>query len=96
MVEAHAFIFGTPTRFGVMSAQIRSFLDHTDPITEWLHANSLPALQLWTSEVPGRYGGRFMSAPFCHRPNVRPARMAAPNASTVARHRSTAPSIEPA
>ncbi len=32
MVEAHAFIFGTPTRFGMMSAQIRSFLDHTDPM----------------------------------------------------------------
>ena len=29
MVEADAIIFGTPTRFGMMSAQMRSFLDHT-------------------------------------------------------------------
>ena len=27
--EAHAIIFGTPTRFGMMSAQMRAFLDRT-------------------------------------------------------------------
>lgn len=29
LTEAHAIIFGTPTRFGNMCAQMRSFLDHT-------------------------------------------------------------------
>jgi NAD(P)H dehydrogenase (quinone) len=32
--EAHAIIFGTPTRFGNMAAQMRNFLDQTGPL--WL------------------------------------------------------------
>lgn len=29
LLEADGIIFGTPTRFGMMTAQMRSFLDHT-------------------------------------------------------------------
>jgi NAD(P)H dehydrogenase (quinone) len=32
--DAHAIIFGTPTRFGNMAAQMRNFLDQTGPL--WL------------------------------------------------------------
>jgi NAD(P)H dehydrogenase (quinone) len=32
LVEADAIIFGTPTRFGMMAAQMRQFLDTTGPI----------------------------------------------------------------
>jgi len=32
LVDAHAIIFGTPTRFGNMAAQMRNFLDQTGQI----------------------------------------------------------------
>jgi NAD(P)H:quinone oxidoreductase type IV len=32
LAEAHAVIFGTPTRFGNMAAQMRNFLDQTGPL----------------------------------------------------------------
>ena len=32
LVDAHAIIFGTPTRFGNMAAQMRNFLDQTGPL----------------------------------------------------------------
>jgi NAD(P)H dehydrogenase (quinone) len=32
LTEAHAIIFGTPTRFGNMAAQMRNFLDQTGPL----------------------------------------------------------------
>ncbi len=32
LTEAHAIIFGTPTRFGNMCGQMRNFLDQTGPI----------------------------------------------------------------
>jgi NAD(P)H dehydrogenase (quinone) len=32
LADAHAIIFGTPTRFGNMAAQMRSFLDQTGPL----------------------------------------------------------------
>jgi len=34
LADAHAIIFGTPTRFGNMAAQMRNFLDQTGPL--WL------------------------------------------------------------
>lgn len=34
LTDAHAIIFGTPTRFGNMAAQMRNFLDQTGPL--WL------------------------------------------------------------
>jgi NAD(P)H:quinone oxidoreductase type IV len=34
LADAHAIIFGTPTRFGNMAAQLRNFLDQTGPL--WL------------------------------------------------------------
>lgn len=32
LADAHAIIFGTPTRFGNMPAQTRNFLDQTGPL----------------------------------------------------------------
>jgi NAD(P)H dehydrogenase (quinone) len=32
LADAHAIIFGTPTRFGNMTAQMRNFLDQTGPL----------------------------------------------------------------
>jgi NAD(P)H dehydrogenase (quinone) len=32
LADADAIIFGTPTRFGNMAAQMRNFLDHTGPL----------------------------------------------------------------
>ncbi|MGB2666801.1 MAG: NAD(P)H:quinone oxidoreductase [Candidatus Acidiferrum sp.] len=32
LADAHAIIFGTPTRFGNMAAQMRNFLDQTGPL----------------------------------------------------------------
>ncbi len=32
LTDAHAIIFGTPTRFGNMAAQMRNFLDQTGPL----------------------------------------------------------------
>ena len=37
LAEAHAFIFGTPTRFGNMSGQMRNFLDQTGRL--WLNGS---------------------------------------------------------
>jgi NAD(P)H dehydrogenase (quinone) len=46
--EAHAIIFGTPTRFGNMAAQMRNFLDQTG--------------QLWLKgALVGKVGGVFAS-----------------------------------
>lgn len=48
MAEAHAVLFGTPTRFGMMSAEMRAFLDATG--------------QLWMSGgLIGKVGGVFTS-----------------------------------
>jgi len=35
LADAHAIIFGTPTRFGNMAAQMRNFLDQTGPL--WMN-----------------------------------------------------------
>jgi NAD(P)H dehydrogenase (quinone) len=32
LTDGHAIIFGTPTRFGNMAAQMRNFLDQTGPL----------------------------------------------------------------
>jgi NAD(P)H dehydrogenase (quinone) len=32
LADTHAIIFGTPTRFGNMAAQMRNFLDQTGPL----------------------------------------------------------------
>lgn len=49
LAEAHAIIFGTPTRFGNMSAQMRHFLDQTG--------------RLWLSgSLIGRIGSVFASS----------------------------------
>jgi len=49
LAEAHAVIFGTPTRFGDMTAQMRTFLDRTG--------------QLWASgALVGKVGSVFTSS----------------------------------
>eukprot|EP01156_Anaeramoeba_ignava_P006664 Anaeramoba_ignava/a349220_4.p1 GENE.a349220_4~~a349220_4.p1 ORF type:complete len:208 (+),score=18.13 a349220_4:119-742(+) len=51
--EADAIIFGTPTRFGVMAAQMKQFLDSTG--------------QLWAKgELVGKLGGVFTSSATQH------------------------------
>jgi NAD(P)H:quinone oxidoreductase type IV len=51
--QADAIIFGTPTRFGNMTAQMRSFLDHTG--------------QLWaTGQLVGKVGSVFTSTATQH------------------------------
>lgn len=51
--EADAIIFGTPTRFGVMAAQMKQFLDSTG--------------QLWAKgELVGKVGGVFTSSATQH------------------------------
>ncbi len=53
LVEADALIFGTPTRFGNMSAQMRAFLDATG--------------QLWfTGALIGKVGSVFVSTATQH------------------------------
>jgi NAD(P)H dehydrogenase (quinone) len=43
LADTHAIIFGTPTRFGNMAAQMRNFLDQTGPLwAERSGACSLP------------------------------------------------------
>jgi NAD(P)H dehydrogenase (quinone) len=48
LVDAHAIIFGTPTRFGNMAAQMRNFLDQTGQI--WMKGALI-----------GKVGGVFAS-----------------------------------
>lgn len=51
--EADAIIFGTPTRFGVMAAQMKQFLDSTG--------------QLWAKgDLVGKVGGVFVSSATQH------------------------------
>jgi len=53
LAEAHPVIFGTPTRFGMMSAQMRAFLDRTG--------------QLWAQgALIGRVGSVFTSTATQH------------------------------
>jgi NAD(P)H dehydrogenase (quinone) len=53
LADAHAIIFGTPTRFGNMAAQMRNFLDQTGP--------------LWTKgSLLGKIGSVFASTATQH------------------------------
>ena len=53
LVEADGILFGTPTRFGNMCAQMRNFLDQTGPL--WL-----------TGALIGKVGGVFTSTASQH------------------------------
>ena len=53
LVEADALLFGTPTRFGNMAAQMRNFLDQTGGL--WFN-----------DELVGKVGGVFTSASTQH------------------------------
>jgi len=53
LADAHAIIFGTPTRFGNMAAQMRNFLDHTGPL--W-----------YTGALVGKIGSVFASTATQH------------------------------
>ncbi len=53
LADAHAIIFGTPTRFGNMAAQMRNFLDQTGPL--WM-----------TGALIGKVGSVFASTATQH------------------------------
>jgi NAD(P)H dehydrogenase (quinone) len=56
MVEADAIIFGTPTRFGNMCAQMRNFLDQTTPL--WLKGELIGKVGSVFTSTASQHGGQ--------------------------------------
>jgi NAD(P)H dehydrogenase (quinone) len=54
--EAHAIIFGTPTRFGNMAAQMRNFLDQTGQL--WLKGSLIGKLGSVFASTATQHGGQ--------------------------------------
>lgn len=54
--EAHAIIFGTPTRFGNMAAQMRSFLDQTGPL--WVKGGLVGKVGSVFASTATQHGGQ--------------------------------------
>jgi NAD(P)H dehydrogenase (quinone) len=54
--EAHAVIFGTPTRFGNMAGQMRSFLDQTGPI--WFSGGLIGKVGSVFASTASQHGGQ--------------------------------------
>ena len=54
--EAHAIIFGTPTRFGNMAAQMRSFLDQTGQL--WLKGGLIGKIGSVFASTGSQHGGQ--------------------------------------
>jgi len=54
--EAHAIIFGTPTRFGNMAAQMRNFLDQTGPL--WLKGALIGKIGSVFASTASQHGGQ--------------------------------------
>lgn len=54
--EAHAIIFGTPTRFGNMAAQMRSFLDQTGQL--WLKGGLIGKIGSVFASTASQHGGQ--------------------------------------
>ncbi|HXM94999.1 MAG TPA: NAD(P)H:quinone oxidoreductase [Candidatus Dormibacteraeota bacterium] len=54
--EAHAVIFGTPTRFGNMAAQMRNFLDQTGPL--WLKGSLIGKVGSAFASTASQHGGQ--------------------------------------
>jgi NAD(P)H dehydrogenase (quinone) len=56
LVDAHAIIFGTPTRFGNMAAQMRNFLDQTGPL--WLKGALIGKVGSVFASTATQHGGQ--------------------------------------
>ena len=56
LAEAHAIIFGTPTRFGNMSAQMRNFLDQTGRL--WLSGSLIGKVGSVFASTGTQHGGQ--------------------------------------
>jgi NAD(P)H dehydrogenase (quinone) len=56
ITEAHAIIFGTPTRFGNMSGQMRTFLDQTGPI--WFSGGLIGKVGSVFASTASQHGGQ--------------------------------------
>jgi NAD(P)H dehydrogenase (quinone) len=54
--EAHAIIFGTPTRFGNMAAQMRNFLDQTGPL--WMKGSLIGKVGSVFASTASQHGGQ--------------------------------------
>lgn len=54
--EAHAIIFGTPTRFGNMAAQMRNFLDQTGPL--WMKGSLIGKIGSVFASTGTQHGGQ--------------------------------------
>ena len=54
--EAHAIIFGTPTRFGNMTAQMRNFLDQTGPL--WMKGSLIGKVGSVFTSTASQHGGQ--------------------------------------
>ena len=56
LTEAHAVIFGTPTRFGNMAGQMRTFLDQTGPI--WFSGGLIGKVGSVFASTGSKHGGQ--------------------------------------
>ena len=56
LAEAHAIIFGTPTRFGNMAAQMRNFLDQTGPL--WMKGALIGKIGSVFASTGTQHGGQ--------------------------------------
>ncbi|HEV8074819.1 MAG TPA: NAD(P)H:quinone oxidoreductase [Candidatus Acidoferrum sp.] len=56
LADAHAIIFGTPTRFGNMAAQMRNFLDQTGPL--WLKGSLIGKIGSVFASTGTQHGGQ--------------------------------------
>ncbi len=56
LTEAHAIIFGTPTRFGNMAGQMRTFLDQTGPI--WFSGGLIGKVGSVFASTASQHGGQ--------------------------------------
>jgi NAD(P)H dehydrogenase (quinone) len=56
LVEAHAILFGTPTRFGNMCAQMRNFLDQTGQL--WLKGSLVGKVGSVFTSTATQHGGQ--------------------------------------
>ncbi len=54
--EGDAIIFGTPTRFGMMTAQMRSFLDHTGQ--QWISGSLIGKVASVFTSSATQHGGQ--------------------------------------
>ena len=56
LAEAHAILFGTPTRFGNMAGQMRSFLDQTGPL--WVKGTLIGKIGSVFASTATQHGGQ--------------------------------------